>query len=120
MQQRLADLRTEYDMARELAEDLKAESEAGWQEFERCRDEFRTLRALGRVVDDFNDGDAHDDVDDRLTGQAVMVARARMEAAHQARLRASCRFSWARKRCEALRATLRAAEYLAEQGEASR
>lgn len=115
MQQRLADLRTEFDMARELADDLAAEYKAVWQEADRCRDQFGSLRVSLHEVTCLDT-----DVDTRLVAQAVARADRRMVAAHQAELRARARLDWATNRCEALRATLKAAEYLAEQEVAQR
>ena len=108
-QQRLADLKTEFEMAQQLVGELEAQNEVGWREFERLRDEFRSLRSsLGDVADLKDEGD----VDSRLVERALATARERMEAAHRARLLASSRVVLARKRRDGLRATLRAAEYL--------
>jgi hypothetical protein len=110
-QQRLSDLKTEFEMASDLAAQVEVENDAAWQEFERLLDEFRSLRSTLGDVDALMDDD---DVDSRLVERALATARERMEAAHHARLLASSRLVLARKRRDGLRTTLRAAEYLAE------
>lgn len=116
--QRLADLKTEFEMTQQIVRDLEAEWKERGKESKRCSDKYSSLLIEHLSVQGV-DAQDDNDVDLLLVAEAVTTARALLVDAKQAEGKAFSSYTRAVSRSNALRATLRAVEYLAGR-EASR
>jgi len=113
-QQRLADLRYALDDADGFVREKEAQIRRANLAVSSCLDRYTSLQRARDTVMGFKAAQGEDAVNPRLVAEALGAARADLESAKQAQESPSAGYSQAVYRREALRATLRAAEYLAE------